>query len=451
MNLELEPAEEASLRQPPTEAEKRALVDRIAASTHFRRSARLRDFLLYVTRQEIRNPSAEVHEQEIGAKVFGRSPQYDRSQDNIVRVNATELRKRIELYFATDGAHEELTVAIPRGSYMPVFTWKAPLPAAETSLATSREADMPPAPPATVLPVAQGAVLPPPGGSARLWKVLSALLCVACLALTAALLIDHKEAAESRSPAVTAFWSDFTRGARTDIILPDESISMMEDILKRPVPISEYLDRSYVAGLASAPVSDDRKADIRELLNHNLVTLGSVNAAEAILRLPGLAPNLHLTVSRFYPPDAMKHNHAVFIGGKKSNPWASLFDSAMNFTVDYDAERSQAFVTNHHPQPGEQATYTVSMDRNALVGYSVLAFLPNQSRTGHVMIVAGTDSDATAAAADFVTSEEQISRLESEFHVTRLPYFEVLLKTSRLSGSSLGSEIVAFRTYGATK
>jgi hypothetical protein len=248
-----------------------------------------------------------------------------------------------------------------------------------------------------------------------------------------------------------AFWSDFARGNQTDIVLPDESISMMEDMLKRPTQLSDYLDRSYVAALDSAPVSQDRKADVRELLNHNLVTLGSVNAAKQILLLPGLAAKFHLTVSRFYSADAMKRNNTVFVGGKKSNPWVNLFEPAMNFTVDYDAAHSQAYITNHHPKPGEQATYMVSMNRNALIGYSVLAFLPNESDTGQILIVAGTDSDATAAAADFVTSEEQLSRLQAKLQVSRLPYFELLLKTSRLSGASLGAELVAYRTYGAAR
>src|SRR5262249_24698817 len=84
------------------------------------------DFLLYVSRQGIKNPAAEIHEQEIGVKGFGRSPHYDRSQDNIVRVNATELRKRIDLYYATEGVDETLAVATPRGSYRPVFDWRSP-------------------------------------------------------------------------------------------------------------------------------------------------------------------------------------------------------------------------------------------------------------------------------------------------------------------------------------
>ncbi len=445
MSLDLELAAEETVRQSPTDAEKLALVQRIATSSQFRRSARLRDFLLYVSRQEIRNPSAEVHEQEIGVKVFGRSPDYDRSQDNIVRVNATELRKRVELYFATEGADEVLTLAIPRGSYMPVFSWRTaatpsnPAPALLSGDHVQFSH--------SVTPTA--AAVPEKASVQRLpsvWIFSTLVLAVACAGLLIALIASRPDV--RKQPTVMAFWTDFTHRGQTDLVLPDESISMMEDILKRPVLLGEYLDRSYITGLASAPISDERKADVRELLNHNLVTLGSINAAQQILLLPGLAPNFRLTVSRFYPADDMRRNNAVFIGGKKSNPWVNLFEGNMNFTVDYDTAHSQAFVTNRHPRRGEQSIYTVSMSRNALIGYSVAAFLPNESRSGSVVILAGTDSDATAAAADFMTSEEQLSRLEKTFHVSKLPYFELLLKTSRLSGTSLGSEIAGYRTYG---
>jgi hypothetical protein len=63
------------------------------------------------------------------------------------------------------------------------------------------------------------------------------------------------------------------------------------------------------------------------------------------------------------------------------------------------------------------------------------------------MILAGTDSDATSAAAEFLTSEEQLRKLRNTFHLDRFPYFEVLLKTSRLSGTSFSAEPLAYRTY----
>ena len=105
----------------PTIEERRALIERVAASEQFSRSARLRDFLLYVGKQSLKEGCPEIHEQEIGARVFGRPTSYDRSADNIVRVNATELRKRIESYFESNGANEPLLFEIPRGAYRLVF------------------------------------------------------------------------------------------------------------------------------------------------------------------------------------------------------------------------------------------------------------------------------------------------------------------------------------------
>ncbi len=124
-----------------------------------------------------------------------------------------------------------------------------------------------------------------------------------------------------------------------------------------------------------------------------------------------------------------------------------LFDDQMNFVTDFDNGRSAAFVADLHPRPGEQARYEVSYEPNALVGYSVIGYLPNPGHTGNAIILAGTDSDATDAAAEFLTSEDDLEKFENVLHVKSLPYFEVLLKTSRLSGTSLSSELLAYRTY----
>jgi len=40
-----------------------------------------------------------------------------------------------------------------------------------------------------------------------------------------------------------------------------------------------------------------------------------------------------------------------------------------------------------------------------------------------------------------------LKKFQDTLHVQKFPYFEVLLKTSRLSGTSLSSEILAYRTY----
>jgi len=102
-----------------------ALLERIVNSPRFQRAARLREFLLYVGRRSIREHCDQINEQEIGTEVFGRPPNYDTNIDNIVRVNATEVRKRVEAYFEAEGAREPVILEIPRGSYKPVFRNRA--------------------------------------------------------------------------------------------------------------------------------------------------------------------------------------------------------------------------------------------------------------------------------------------------------------------------------------
>jgi hypothetical protein len=98
-----------------------SVIERLAATPSLKRAARLREFLMYVGAQSLKEGRTEIHEQEIGETVFGRPHAYDTGQDNIVRVSATELRKRVDAYFAAEGFAEPIIFEIPRGSYLPTF------------------------------------------------------------------------------------------------------------------------------------------------------------------------------------------------------------------------------------------------------------------------------------------------------------------------------------------
>jgi hypothetical protein len=437
------PPEEAL--DQPTIDERRALIGRVAASSQFKRSARLRDFLLYVGNQSLKHGCPEIHEQEIGARVFGRSLAYDRSQDNIVRVNATELRKRIEQYFATEGANETLVLEIPRGAYKPVFHRRTLPSIGESKLA-----------PGPVLQALVGRAENIPATTLVPRRRTSILWAALCLALAVACVVLFQQNRSMRKalntwdgkPALAAFWGDFLRyHQQTDVVLPDDSLSLITDLVHHPIALGDYLNRNYMREVESSDLSPDRKSDLDQVYSHNLVTFGGVRAAQQMLgQVPASSPT-HLTLARFYTADAIKRNNVILVGGKKANPWVHLFEDQMNFDTDFDNKGSQAFVANHHPKPGEQSRYEVSYDPNALVGYSVIAYLPNPGGTGNAIILAGTDSDATDAAAEFLTSEADLEKFQNTLHVKTLPYFEVLLKTSRLSGTSISSELLAYRTY----
>ncbi|MGA8110568.1 MAG: hypothetical protein WB974_14100 [Acidobacteriaceae bacterium] len=419
--------------------ERWALIERVAASEQFSRSVRLRDFLLYVGRQSLKEGCPEIHEQEIGAKVFGRPASYDRGSDNIVRVNATELRKRIEGYFKSAGAGEALIFEIPRGAYRLVFHRRAPEVA--DAAPTVREAAVEAAGSDTALRRRTIGRL--------IWPIVAAGLAV----VSVVLYLENRAMERAlhpwdSEPALAAFWSGFLDAHRqTDLVLPDDSASVMEDITGKPLTLGDYMSRGFIQQIQSSDMSADRKQDAYQVLNHNLVTFGAVRAAQALAgEVPATYPH-YLTLARYFTADQIKRDNVIFIGGKKAVPWDDLFDDQLNFVTDYDYQHGSQIVRNRKPGPGEQPVYTVPLNSDSLIGYAVIACLPNPSQTGKVIILAGTDSDATGAAAAFLTSEAQMEKLRSTFHVDRFPYFEVLLKTSRLSGTFFDADLVAFRTY----
>jgi hypothetical protein len=438
------PAPEAAKSEPSIE-ERRALIERVAASEQFSRSARLRDFLLYVGRQSLKDGCPEIHEQEIGSKVFGRPDSYDRASDNIVRVNATELRKRIESYFAQEGAHEPLIFEIPRGAYKPVFRWHL----SEERESHARVAQIS-AQPETK---AADSVAKLRDRRFRNSQIAWALVCVTLAAICVVLYQQNRGLRVALhpwegQPAVAALWNSFLDPHRqTDIVLPDDSASVIEDITGNPIALGDYLSRGYIRQVQTSTLSDDRKADVYQVYNHNLVTFGAVRAAQTVLsEIPANDPR-YLTLARNFTADEVNRDNVVLIGGQKSVPWDHLFDDQLNFVTDYDYAHGAQIVRNRNPKPGEQAIYSVPSGPNTFFGYASIAYLPNPSKSGNVIILAGTDSDATGAAAAFLTSEDQMEMLRKTLHADRFPYFEVLLKTSRLSGTFFNAELIAYRAY----
>jgi len=429
----------------PTMKERWALIERVAASEQFSRSARLRDFLLYVGKQSLKEGCPEIHEHEIGAKVFGRPASYDRSADNIVRVNATELRKRIETYFETTGAHEPVIFEIPRGAYRLVFHAR---PAEQaTDAAQSQAGSGHESPPATI--AAREDTRPRWRVRRLLWPLVSFSLALACVTLYVQNRALHRAVYPwDNQPALEAFWSGFLDPHRqTDLVLPDDSASVMEDITRDPLTLGDYMSRNFIQQIQSSDMSPDRKQDVFQVLSHNLVTFGAVRSVQSVLsEIPPTYPH-YLTLARYFTADQIKRDNVILIGGRKSVPWDDLFDDQLNFVTDYDYARGLQIVRDRNPKAGEQAVYTVHLASDSLIGYAVIASLPNPSHAGNVIILAGTDSDATAAAAAFLGSESQMQNLRNTFGVKQFPYFEVLLKISRLSGTFFDAELVAYRTY----
>lgn len=426
-------------------------LQKVVNSRELKRAARLRVLLLYLGERSLQGgPAQGIREQEVGAAVFDRPENYDTNLDNIVRVNVSELRKRLAHYYEGEGASDRLMIEVPRGGYLIVFTLRpvpsaipppVPEPAAE-QVAKVEEAFEPPAP--ALVEVA---------ASIRPNRLTALLLTALLLSIAVAgflLWQNHTLRTQLRpwqaDARLNAFWSQFfASGEEVDIVTADASFALEEDMLRRPISLNDYLDFKYKA-LSSLPgVSPEMREALDLVLDRNNGSVGDFQVAERLMVLGGHVRALKLATARSYTPESIKQNNVILIGSRESNPWVELYKDRMNFYLDYEPERHRSFVVNHAPLPGEQSIYELAQDRNH--GYSVATFLPNLSDGRYALLIAGTDSQATRAAGEFVTSGEGLAAIRQKLPAGKFPFFEVVLASSKLVGTPLRTEIVAYRGH----
>ena len=421
-----------------------ALIERVAASSQLKRAPRLQELLFYIGRRSVKEGCDRVSEQEIGSQVFGRPESYDTSYDNIVRTNVSDLRKRIEHYFNSEGRHEKLVMELPRGSYVPVFRIRLLEPEIETGALVENEAaplELPLPP-----PDAPTAVLFRRWGS-RIWTAL--WIFVLLVAIGCALVFWGRYRGLQRAlygwqdqPSMSDLWSRIlTANPQTDIVLSDDSIGLAQAFSNRTIPLKDYLGRSYLSQFQSDDLSPDKQTAVNRILSWNLGSPEEFALARRILDLDPLNEHFRLYNARFYMADSIRLDNVILIGARKSNPWVELFEDRTNFVIDF--ENNGITVENRSPIRGEQKSYAQS----DFVHYCVVAFLPNPEHNGIVLLIEGTNAEATEAAGDFVLSEDQLSSFKKTLHASAFPYFEVLLKVSSVRGTPLTATVEAYRTY----
>src|SRR5262249_7148517 len=62
-----------------------------------------------------------LKERALGVDVFSRPPDYDTSQDPIVRASAAEVRKKLAQYYQESGHESDTRIELPPGSYLAEF------------------------------------------------------------------------------------------------------------------------------------------------------------------------------------------------------------------------------------------------------------------------------------------------------------------------------------------
>jgi hypothetical protein len=400
------------------------LVQRIVASPVLLRSHRLCTFLLYVTRCALLEHSDHVTEQQIGVHVFGRPPDYNASEDNIVRSHARFLRAKLAEYFASGaGLEEPVVLTIPKGTYLPQF---------------QRREEAPPAP------------RPGPRPGRQFW--IPAAIVALCLLAGLALMLRREPA---RTPA-TAFenpvWSAIFDGRQpTTFVASDYIYSMVQEAAGRPLSLDEYLSPDYLRRAHEFDTASGLERIFPSLEQRHYTGFENVTALKRLSAIKAAqSTRLAVRFARDLTMRDIEAGNVILIGSRQSNPWVYLFEPKMDFRFVYQPASHQIFVENRAPRPGEEAVYRPGpLESPSRDTYGGIALVPNLHRGSSVLLVQGTAMAASEVALEMVDNpalfRELMRCLGSGKSASGLPYFEALIRTRTVNGVSGETSVIACR------
>jgi len=84
------------------------------SSPHLRATSQQISLLKYVINQTLDTKTPEIQDDTVATEVFGRGPDFDQSNDPIVSVQASGLRRALKRYYSAGGKHDSIRIGIPK-------------------------------------------------------------------------------------------------------------------------------------------------------------------------------------------------------------------------------------------------------------------------------------------------------------------------------------------------
>jgi hypothetical protein len=210
-------------------------------------------FLQYIVDQAIAGHFESLKERAIGVELFGRSPSYGTGDDAIVRVTASDVRKRLQQHYRIYGASSKFRVTLPLGSYIPEITrgrivlleaQQEPAATANGSVVVHRDPASVPREP-VMIPASHLETVPLKSHSGRQWLSLGILLVALNLALWGVFWI--RSSRTKAAPISALPWSALLNPSHaTHLITSDPNIVEVQGITGDQISLSDYANRNYI-------------------------------------------------------------------------------------------------------------------------------------------------------------------------------------------------------------
>jgi hypothetical protein len=432
----------------------RRALDEITKGAAFKGSHRSAQFLEYVVHQSALGHLDALKERVIGVELFGRVPSYDTGEDAVVRVTASDVRKRLLQHYSGNGNTSEFRIMLPAGKYVPELVRDTShQDHKELSEAIVPEPAKGPAIAVSIPAPAIGQPEPKPLDW-RLWVLPSlgaaALICGIVLSG-----IGLRRPLPSPDLPSRAPWSAMFNGAHPVLIIAsDPNIEEIQRIGKTSVTLSDYANQHYLPQNAGS-LSSEEVGFMKDILRGNKI---STFDGEIIAGLTTLIPR---TQSRpavkgardIRVQDLETNGNLVFLGSPRSNPWTSMYGSLLDFRFAFDETTHREFIQDIHPGKGEKNVYIPSAGGyDTGDSYATISFFQNPGHTGQILMIAGANGEGTEAAGSLVTDPTRWDSLTNSCNLTKTPSgvpVQLLLHLGTLAGSASDVQVVSCHVLGS--
>ncbi|WP_058187752.1 hypothetical protein [Terracidiphilus gabretensis] len=422
----------------------------------FKGSHRSGQFLQYIVDQAVAGHFDSLKERVIGMELFGRSASYDTGDDAIVRVTASDVRKRLLQHYGRYGATSMFRISLPAGSYIPEILCDS---LGEVSLPEVVVNPQDPGPPLqeSALAVVDKPVVNPSAfpqletaqPKLAAWR-LPLLFGIFLVALNLALWgifwsrSLHPEAARISSLPWSAL---FGSSHSVELITSDPNIAEIQGITGSPVSVSDYANRNYIPVpnkltpaqeyFCKTILRGDNSAGVDAPIVAKVAALAQTNSKSIAVRA---ARSIQLI-------DLKSDSNFIFLGSPRSDPWVSLFNDQLDFRFELAKNARSEFIRNVRPRPSEQPQYIPTAPGwGTGDSYAIIALVKNPDQSGQVLLLAGANAEGTEAAGKLVTDFPRLSTELSKCGISStgpVRHFEMLLHLNTMAGTPNNVDLVA--------
>jgi hypothetical protein len=411
----------------------------VLSGESFRSSHRSGQFLRHVVERAIEGRIDSLKERVIGAELFNRSPNYDTGEDAIVRVTASDVRKRLLQHYGAYRNVSEFRINLPLGSYIPEIL-RAPLPVVEPKLERNSDALAPPVQISEIEKVRR-----------KSWKKAPLAVLLALLFLNVVLwgffLVWLQRPLHLLRPD-TLFAQLFPFPSPIRLVTSDPNIAEIQGLTGQAISLSDYANNRYIPDptktdphivhLASEILRGDKAAAV----DAELVARIASQLAQAGPNQLKVTPARDMRLS-----DLLTDGNFILLGSFRSNPWSLFYNEKLDFRIVMDPDSNQEIVMNVHPRSGEPNAYIPTAKGYATgQSFATVSYLENPDHRGRVLLLAGANAEGTYAAGQMVTDSSALSAALRNCGIRSVktgPNFQMLLRLSTMAGSPGHVDVVA--------